>query len=289
MGKLTHTAYLLKPEPLTMEFHELFMTMNDPFDSFHHPNTLPLDTYDPAKPSHFFTIPRELRDVIYDDLISSGNFKILLTSKKVHDEGIGILYKRRSCHLNIDISKYIPKLSLQKYIAALIQNVKIEIFLKPVMDPVWRHKTAATGKFSGSTVPRQTCRVVLLFASCEEPRSGPAYIFFPHPWWCMDYLRTLTGFSRITFEVRFQGPMTAREQKVWPAWQMARFRYVHDQLDYKFGPSTWHDTVEPTCGYLEFHPREHLEADPGTWSREEWVRNEKSEMQKMRNAIYRTS
>ncbi|CAD6568627.1 MAG: hypothetical protein ASARMPRED_001887 [Alectoria sarmentosa] len=199
MKNLPHSSYLLKPESLTTAFTELSAAMDDPFDAFHPPDTLPIDTYDPTKPCYLFTISRELRDMIYDPAISSGNIKILQTSKRLHKEGIELLYKRRVCHLNIDLTKYIPKISLQKPIAALIQNVNIEIVLKRYIGTRnCTHNIKAIRRFSGSTIRRQTCRVVLLFTFCDCSDKYAQYFRL-----YMRYLETLIGFSRLLLEVRF--------------------------------------------------------------------------------------
>lgn len=256
--------------------------MDDHFDAFHRPDILPLDTYDPKKPSYLFTIPRELRDMICDDVILSGNLKILQTSKQLHHECIGFLYKRRTCHLNIDITNYVPKLSLQKPIATLIQNVNIEIFLKSdtyVRD--WQHNIEPISTFSGSTVLRQRCRVVLLFAYCDPL----ADISAPVLGWYLDYLRTLTEFSRVTLEVLFQGPMTAREQRIWPDWQLAIFSCARNRMRDKLGPSIWNYTNDHSCGYLEFYPREYLENNPGSSSPVESLLSDRLERHEMNNAV----
>ena len=72
------------------------------------------------------------------------------------------------------------------------------------------------------------------------------------------------GSSKTTLEVHFQGPITARKQRFWPRWQIVVILAVRKAGEGTFGPSPRHDTIDPTCGYLEFHPRVHSEAEPGT-------------------------
>ena len=124
-----------------------------------------------------------------------------------------------------------------------------------------RHNIKPIHKFSGSTIRRQTCRVVLLFTFCDCNDNYVEYFRF-----FMRYLETLIGFSRLLLGVRFRGPMNAREQRIWPHWRMAMLERAQDALKGVLGPSTWHGTVGPNCDYWEFHPRGHMEANPGTLS-----------------------
>lgn len=251
----------MKPESLTVAFMELSKAMDDPFEAF----TLPLDTYDPKKPCFLFTIPRELRDMIYDSLISSGNVEILRTSNRLHDESREILYKCGICRLHFKNIGYEPKFSLQKPVAMLIQNVSIEIVLACVGRLEWERNMEQFCKFSGSSVTRQTCRVVLLFISRNDlvltiKRFSRLHRF-------LDYLQTLCGFFRLTLEFSFQDPMTTQTEQYRTHWRHCLTKIQKacgGYLSTTLGPSTWQHNDGSVAGYLEFHPRAHLQFNAGT-------------------------
>lgn len=256
MEDMPHTAHLLNSEHLAMAFTELSAAMDDPFDVF----PLPSYTYDPSKPCYLYTIPRELRDMVYDDVISSGNLKILRTSRKLHEEGINFLYKRRVCHLIEDFTKYRPAINLQEPIAALIQNVDIEIVMGSSMNGrCWGDTTDPILKFGGSTVLRQTCRLVFLCTEYYHPFNTK-----PRLEKILGQLRTLNGFLRVILEFHYKCPMLVGEHQPLHCRQKAISILRADKhLEKNLGPSTWREDVDPTRQYLEFHPRAHLEANQG--------------------------
>lgn len=238
-------------------------------DRVHLPFALPLDKDEPQKQCYLFTIPRELRDMISDIAISSGDISILHLSKQLHDEGIGLLYKRRICHLIIGPTNWTRGFSLEKPIAALIQNVTIEILLYDGTDSwCWRDKRwgeKGWGKivrplrsFSGLAVLREACRVVLVFANRLDFRMDRRV-----PRRVMESLQTLHGFSRVILDVRFRDRRDAREKEEWPRLQRAVvLERACKDLSCGLGPSILHETLESDGGYLEFYPRDYLEANP---------------------------
>lgn len=256
MKSLLHTADWLEHEPLAVAFTNL-MAMDDPFDNFPRTFSPPLDTGFPKKPCYLFGIPRELRDIISDIAISAGDISILQTSKQLHHEGIGFLYKRRICHVNINLTKHVCRFSLPEHVAALIQNVNIKIISeRGVSLRRWGRDLEPLRKFSGLTVPRQMCRVVLLY-SCNDD-------LFDHwtrmdvPYRVMEGLKTLIGFSRVIVEVHCRGQVRAREEELRRRrWRIGELVSARKDLSYGLGPWTWHETAESDGGYLEFHPREH--------------------------------
>ena len=253
------TAYSLVPEPIAMAFAELCTAMDDPFETFRPPTALPLDTHDPEKPCYFFTLPPELRDIVYGCAISSGDVQLLRVSKEVYREGIEHLYKHRTCLLKIDIMKYVPMFSLQKPVAALIQNLDIEMII-PHSVPVgrWLHNFKPIRKFSGATVKRQTCRVTFILPPDKkifdvEHVQGAAEI--------MLYLQTLIGFSRLIFKARSQSP---HRERSWKVWQLLILEPSYQDTIDSLGTGSWYTSDDPQLGYHEFRPRAHMEANPGT-------------------------
>ena len=259
---LPDAVYSLNSEHSTTAFIELSTALDDPFDSFRPPDSRPLDTYDATKPCHLFAIPRELRDMISDYTISIGAIQILQTSKKLREEGTHFLYKRRTCHINVDLTNYVPTFSLQKSIAALIQNVNIDVSLDSRINPrLWRHNIKQIAKFSGATVPRQMCRVVVLYTV----RDHNSIVLGPEQWF-MSQIRTLTGFSLLTLEVQFRNSMSGSQHQDWPVWFNYMFRIMRKEMEVELGPSSPHKIDDCGGQYFEFHPRGYWEANTGSLS-----------------------
>ena len=263
-------VYSLKSEHSTIAFIELSTSLDDPFDSFRHPDSHPLDTYDATKPCYFFAIPRELRDMISDYTISIGAIQILQTSKRLREEGTHFLYKRRVCHLDVDLTDYVPKFSLQKPIAALIQNVNIDISLDFHVDPfLWIHNMKPISKFVGAIIPRQTCRVMLLFRNYGNGSFKPvalrAACFLE---WIMNRIRALVGFSHLILQYDIQMPMTVSERPAWSAKEtfLVDSTFHKRYLGSDLGPCTRHDIEGSRRQYFELHPRGNWEASPGSLS-----------------------
>ena len=269
LENLLDVAHSQKFEHSTIAFIELSTALDDPFNSVHPLDPRPLDTYDATKPCYLLTIPRELRDMISDYTISIGGVQILRTSRQLREEGTQFLYKRRVCHLDIDLTKYVPKFSLQKPIAALIQNVNIDISLDFNVDPLlWLHNMKPVGKFAGAMVPRQMCRVMVLFRHYPNCDFDSILLRVFHTLeWIMTHIGTLVGFSHLTFEYKLQVPTTASERLACSA--LTSFHYwafLEQYLGLDLGPSPRHGIKDSRRQYFEFHPRGCWEANPGSLS-----------------------
>ena len=245
------TTDLMEHETLAMAFTKL-MAIDDPFRNFR-PR---LDAWIPTKPCYLFGIPRELRDMITDNAVSSGYIGILQTSKQLYDEGIGFLYKRRIFHIDISLTRHVPRFNLQEPVAALIQNVNLEIALERGMRfSHWIYNSNPLHRFNGLTVRRQTCRVLLLIKCLDLGDKRRM------PWLINEHLKRLVGFSRMILEVRCHDQLSTRELEIWPRWQTAMVEGARENLCCALGPGVLQNAVGPDCGYLEFHPRKHLEAN----------------------------
>ena len=268
LKNLPDTANSQKSEHSTIAFIELSIALDDPFDSFSPPDSQPLDRYDATKPCYLFAIPRELRDMISDYTISIGGIQILQTSKKFREEGTRFLYKRRVCHLDLDFTGYVPKFSLQKPVAALIQNVNIDITLDFRVGPfLWIDNMKPISKFVGAIIPRQTCRVMVLFRNYDYDGSVAckAVCFLE---WIMNHIRALVGFSHLILQYEIQMPMTVSERPAWSAEEtfLTDPAFHKKYLGSDLGPCTRHDIEDSRRPYFEFHPRGNWEASPGSLS-----------------------
>lgn len=272
LKNLPDAANSHKSEDSNIAFIELSTALDDPFDSSRPPDSPSLDTYDATRPCYLFAIPRELRDMISDYTVSIGGIQILQTSKKLREEGTHFLYKRRTCHLDVDLTKYVPKFRLQKPIAALIQNVNIDISLDFNVDPLlWTHNIKPMGKFFGAIIPRQTCRLTVLYRNsdlnCDLMRAGYHVQWMRagyHVQWIMAHIRTFVGFSHLILENKFQVPRTVSADPAWSDLKdfLTDSPFHQEYLGLDLGPCTRHDFEDSRRLYLEFHPRGYWEANP---------------------------
>ena len=285
-------VYSLKSENSTLAFIELSTALDDPFNSFRSMISRLVDTYDATKPCYLFAIPLEVRDMISDYTISIGGIRILQTSKKLREEGTRYLYKRRVCHLDVDLANYVPKFSLQKPIAALIQNVNIDISIDLLVDPLpWIHNIKPIGKFVGAIIPRQTCQVTVHYRHCRLYNSGS---IVSRAVWALElilsHIRILVGFSHLTLQFPYPLDMIRSEDVAWAVLRSSVFdsAFYQGHLDSDLGPSTWHGTNNDRRQYLDFHPRGYWEANPGPLSDgtqrliDRWTGNTKM---KMKNSL----
>ncbi|KAM0797678.1 hypothetical protein BDR22DRAFT_892106 [Usnea florida] len=275
--RFPNAVYSLKSENSTLAFIELSTALDDPFDSFRSMASRLVDTYDATKPCYLFAIPLELRDMISDYTISIGGIQLLQTSKKLREEGTRYLYKRRVCHLDVDLANYVPKFNLQKPIAALIQNVNIDISIDLLVDPrPWIHNIKPMGKFVGAIIPRQTCQVTVHYRHYRTYNSGSILSRAA----CtleliLSHIRTLVGFSHLILQFTYlppmtRAPMTRSEDAARAALRFSVFDSAFHQrhLYSDLGPSTRYETIGSRRQYLDFHPRGYWEANPGSMSDE---------------------
>ena len=285
-------VYSLKSENSTLALIELSTAQDDPFDSFRPMVSQLVDTYDATKPCYLFAIPLEVRDMISDYTISIGGIQILQTSKKLREEGTRYLYKRRVCHLDVDLANYVPKFSLQKPIAALIQNVNIDISIDVLVDPLpWLHNIKPMGNFVGAIIPRQTCQVTVHYPHFRPyPYNSGSFLskaaFTLESILC--HIRILVGFSHLTLQFPYPPATTRSEDAARAALRFSVFgsAFYQSHLDSDLGPSTWHDANNDRRQYLDFHPRSYWEANPGPLSDgtqrliDRWTGNTKMKMKK---------
>lgn len=90
----------MKQNTGTTAFINFIGLLDDPFDAFEAalpPSPKLNDNYDPLKNCALFTLPLEIRHIIYDDLIESGNVNLLRAFKEFNTEGVKLSRLARRC------------------------------------------------------------------------------------------------------------------------------------------------------------------------------------------------
>ena len=83
---------------------ELLQSLEDHFDAFHPLGSKSFIAYHISSPT-LSILPREIRDIIYIDLIVADDLSILQTSKAVCREVTQLLYRRGTCRI---VTRYEP-------------------------------------------------------------------------------------------------------------------------------------------------------------------------------------
>lgn len=221
---------------------ELFQTFEDPFDSFH-----PLEPK-PFMPYHVSSttlglLPREIRDIIYTDLVVAGELSILRTSKAVCQEMTQLLFKYGTCHVVLDMnrSKTEKEFTLTEVQASAIQDLHIRLFLVGDLDP----DPHLVRMFSDPSVTRQNCDITVEFCNQSPPWSNvqPDPPVRPK---ILDLFRALANFKTLTVRTRYLD--SKHHLKVLQTFS--------DSLQVSLGRVSWHGKAKADCEaqYLEFHP-----------------------------------
>ena len=85
---------------------------------------------EPPKLCGFLSIPRELRDMLYSELIVSGHILILRVSQQVHDETKDCLHKQGICRLQFHHrGEYFNSINPPKSSLSKVQNFDIKIYI----------------------------------------------------------------------------------------------------------------------------------------------------------------
>ena len=210
----------------------------DPFDAFHPLETISIIPIQISAPT-LSLLPREIRHMIYTDLIVAGDLELLRTSKAVCQEMTQLLYKRGVCRIVHD-----KAFTLKKFHAFAIQNLEICL----TMGLGDYRDLNLIKKFNGSSVCRQNCHIIL-----ERDDGGTSGFSVLSGGWrevppfLLDHLRALMGFKKLTIGIRC---VEAR--------RVPRFlQSVKDELEGSLGEGIWHGRMDKDHGaqYLEFYPR----------------------------------
>lgn len=128
-------------------------------------------------PKANFTIPFEIRYMIYSELLTEGHFEILRVSKEVHQEAAQSIYKHRTLRLYAESIKSVP---LTPEAASKIRQVEIRIKLdeEPSISDILGPRSSIAKTQSGnlntqsstldlvagvaaSSMPRRSCNILV--------------------------------------------------------------------------------------------------------------------------------
>lgn len=117
-----------------------------------------------SKKTGFFTLPRELRDMIYRDLVQSGQVNFLRASKSLHEEATETILKEGICqlHLNNLTGQHTPESDVQEIFPSKIQNFSIRIPVSEQNHIVPSLCLKPFRRLARSDVALQDCRVTFV-------------------------------------------------------------------------------------------------------------------------------
>lgn len=236
---------------------------------------------DPPKLCGFLSIARELRDMIYTDLLASGNTAILQVSKQVHDEAKDHLYRQGICRLRFQCRReYFSILNPPKSPLSGVQNFNLTI---DTQDLNWNYYDRA-GRIIGWIDPRLetcaqgsgSCHVTFSFNHAKS-------IYMPDV--ALGLLRRLGTFKLVTLRVHTKfiyHPLDGRNRHVVAPHHRTLLEMMSTMLRFSLGDAEWKSETcpglrynrlprtpvnpFPNAPYLEFHPRRARTSDlgPGT-------------------------
>ncbi|MCJ1459732.1 hypothetical protein MMC28_010111, partial [Mycoblastus sanguinarius] len=139
----------------------------------------------------FFDLPREIRDIIYCDLLTSGHIAILRTSRAVHWEASTFISKEGVLRCTILARRQPHSLCFQNL--NLVQNLDIHLDLWNIYYKEIPKFLRTLRDFEGSSIPRQTLRITLLDSRSARPASNNGRQRL-----LLEQLTAFTGFEKIT-------------------------------------------------------------------------------------------
>lgn len=217
----------------------------------------------------FLSLPRELRDIIYSDLITSGNVEILRISQQVHDEAKDLLYRLGICRLHFSCENslnngyaylrvYFPSETLPNTVQNFSLNIGLDRCAREdkQFDPYLRNLVQGSGD----------CHVTLAahyYSSFQMPR--PVYRL----------IKSLSSFQVVTVRIYVTHPlhpMDRRNECLVEPGHTQNLQLLATKLSAALGDPQWksdsysRNTLEmltqphlnpyPNARYLEFRPRE---------------------------------
>ncbi len=226
-----------------------------------------------SKQCGFLTLARELRDIIYSDLISSGHIAILRVSRQLHEEAKELLYEKGICRLCLDYDgpSCHPEVldptmmpSSQK-----VQNFEIVMCI-PNSRNIMAWSSNRNPVLLQSVQGSGNCHITLVFRGLPN---------VPHAGCTLKFIKALCTFKVVTVRVHILHDFHPMDRRIGLVVEPAHkeiLQSVADLLPSALGNPEWKsDTcscsrcktssyakmrqlVGPFCNaqYLEFHPRE---------------------------------
>lgn len=197
------------------------------------------------KSAGFLSLARELRDIIYSDLITSGDVAILRVSQQLHDEAKDILYKQGIFRMYLNVS------TSEKYhdtwrpsvlqVDNRIQNFNILIYLPSSM-------LRTHGQLYRSEYDKLTFDYI---QSCQGSRAFHLTLIFDattttdvlyHRSRILELLRTFSSTELFTLRVD-----TTSDYPPFSSHNLAAMESIHTWILQSFASS-----LQPTLGYPEW-------------------------------------
>ncbi len=230
------------------------------------------ETSGPPKSFALFAFPREIRDMIYSELVTSRNIKILRASKTTHEEASISVHQQAICRLNTEISNTGTLHShsdLSKQVATNIQHLDVQITFPPIIPRDRTYKYHPLPQFGGAEIVRQTCHIRFAIFGNLVIRMDLAN--------ALDYLQTLFGYTYVSVRVDIRAPLT--QFYIWPRYPYLGhgtpevlhpllIGQIKISLETTMGPASVREEPSSSRSYsedgqgisaprpfLEFHPR----------------------------------
>ena len=279
--KKVDMTYNLQLNPPMTGFFELSLAIEDPFEALEivqfRPRR-PSAAYDLAKPGLFFTLPRELRDMIYPSLVRAGDVAMLRACRQVFQEMSPLLAKEGTSRLRVELTRdYIRTPHLSGLVAANIQNVDIRIILSQRSNYNTRHQAKAIFQFAGNNIIRENYRIhFLIFRFVKDRHDFDELEDLLHA--TNRCIGTLFGFKRIFVDVEIHDPVAAERWGVNLSYLQFRiFQKLHRDIRYLFDRPIMHRKEGPFLVqmHFEYHPQESRWKGKTTTYYNRWLRKGK--------------
>ena len=236
---------------------------------------------EPPKWCGFLSIARELRDIIYTELIASGNIAILQVSKQVHDEAKDLLYKQGICRLDCyykESSDYVAVLDPPHSRLNDVRNFDLKIHTESYGNNL--RFPGRVGRIDPDLQPciqgSGSCHVTII---CDRPR-----VFdMPNP--VIELIESLSTFKLVivrTHVAYVYHPLDRRNRDIVAPRHKNMLELMSTEVSASLGDSEWKSETcnelrytmlpqppinpFPNAPYLEFHPPKEgkLQEEPGS-------------------------
>lgn len=211
----------------------------------------------------FLNLARELRDMVYVDLITSGQVQILRVSQQLHDEAKDLLYQKGICRLRMDCFIFdTPKL---RDPTTILSNDKIRNFNIHMSIHDWLYQTPNRFKesdpsFVHSIQGSGNCHISLFYSHVAHLPIQPKIL---------NFIGCLRNFELVTLRIHGESKpvvepchttllqsvaASLRSALGNPDWKLDTCSRGQSLSDFSKVPS--HESQLSVAQYLEFHPRE---------------------------------